>query len=348
MKGFTRPQKLAAKRAVNARIRARYKKLGLRCDGKPLAPRRPCGCRNGRCLLCMKPGDRGYFTPAEIKAMYADYTAGLSLTAVGAKHGIDRKSVGGNFTRRGLALRPQKKPALGFGVKIPEPTAKELAAMIAGLKKIQVPPALKQVWKTRWPLARRKKFVQKMREKFPGTRPTSPLSAGLEFFEYGTPAAHAILDRLNIGRTSQTKVAVLKPGSEGVIYGGILWLWVHSNDRRYGYQKGGPWRGRFFLHRWLWEKYNRRAIPAGMTVIHADGNKNNFAPENLKLRSMADCMGQNTLHRLPPAELRACWERAAQTYARTRLQKSRALTAALLNFDAREPGLLATLERIKK
>jgi hypothetical protein len=34
-----------------------------------------------------------------------------------------------------------------------------------------------------------------------------------------------------------------------------------------------------------------------MTVIHADGNKNNFAAKNLVLRSMADCARMNAWHR---------------------------------------------------
>ena len=294
----TRQQLAAAKKIRNAKYRAAFVARGLRCDGRPRAPRKPCGCRNGRCLRCMGPGDKGYFTPVEITAMYADYTGGMSLTAVGEKYGVDRKSVGGNFTRRGLALRPQKKPALGFGVRIPEPTENQIQTLIAGLTRLCVPPALKQVWK-RWPLAKRRDFIKKLRVKFPSTRPTGPFSAGVTPFEYGTPAAHAIVARRNLGRTSQTKVAALKPGSEGVMHGGLLYFWIHSHNRGEGYQCGGKPQERFFLHRVLWEKFNGRPVPPQMTVIHADGNKNNFSRNNLTLRSMADCARMNAWHRRP-------------------------------------------------
>ena len=286
------------KRLAGSRRRAAFVARGLRCDGKPRAKRKPCGCLAGSCLMCSK-GSKRILLNAEVKKMWADYAAGMTLSGVGRKYGRDRKTLNGIFERRGYKLRPVKTiPALGFGVKIPEPSAAEVRVMIAGLKHLTVPAPLKIHWR-KWTMPRRRSFIKKLRVKFPSTRPTLPFSGNVEPFEYGSPRAHEIVARLNVGRTSQTKVAAMKLGSEGVIWNGQLFYWIKnpqgSGD---GYQRGGTPAQRVFLHHVLWEE-KHGPVPAGMTVIHLDGNKNNFDPRNLALRSMADCARMNAWHRHP-------------------------------------------------
>jgi hypothetical protein len=188
-------------------------------------------------------------------------------------------------------VRPSTVPKLGFGVRIPEPAAKEIRALIAALPRLAVPRPLKQVWK-RWSFPKRRAFVKKLRVRFPSTRPTGPFSKNVEPFEYGTPRVCQIAAAMNVGRNSQTKIIALKPGSEGVIWCGQIFFW----DGEQTYVRGTGWRkgeGRPLLSHIIWTKTHRRPVPPQNTVIFLDGNKNNFDPHNLGLRTMADCARQN-------------------------------------------------------
>ncbi len=347
---YSRPTIL--KRLQYGRNRRRaFVRAGLRSDGKPLQPRKPCGCRFGSCLKCAKTTNALIIKPALVKAMYAAYSAGMPIGKVAEKFGRDRGSLRELFHRRGLALRPVKRPALGFGVRIPDPAEKEQQALIAGLTHLCVPVQMKQVWK-RWTFVQRRRFIKKLRARFPSTRPAGPFSANVTPFEYGTPAAHAIAARLNRGRNSQTKVVALKPMSEGVIFERRLFFWTSAPAHgATGYLTGKP-PHRTALHRLLWERYNRRPVPEKMTVIHKDGNKNNFAAGNLTLRSMADCVRQNAWHRrqhLFPGMIERITEKRKVTRIKNDVIKSRSRMSALLQ-DFQTPqtgGLLAALLRRK-
>ncbi|GEM_PF-1874224 len=336
------------------RRRAAFVRAGLRSDGVPRAKRKPCGCLAGSCLKCAMTTNARITKPALVASMFADYQTGMSLEAVGRKypqangkprvHGCIRDL----FVRRGLVVRPFRVPKLGFGVRIPEPAAKVVRALIAGLKHLAVPRPLKQVWK-RWSFAKRRGFIKKLRVKFPSTRPTGPFSKNVEPFEYGAPRVHEIAAVMNVGRNSQTKVIALKPGSEGVIWNGQIFFWAHDC-----YVRGCGWRpgeGRPVLSRVIWEKRHRKPVPDQFTVIQLDGNKNNFNPRNLGLRSMADCARMNAWHRRPeryPGLMTRAAAKAWITRDRNRTLKDRAQTAALLdrfqtpNNSTR--GLLASLE----
>jgi hypothetical protein len=94
----------------------------------------------------------------------------------------------------------------------------------------------------------------------------------------------------------------LKPGSEGVIYQGVIYFWTDSakggDKGPTGYQ---AWKfpNRKSLHRVIWQQTHGRPVPPKTHVFHIDGNKNNFEPENLGTRSMADCARMNAWHRRP-------------------------------------------------
>lgn len=328
--------------------------LGLRSDGKPRAQRRPCGCMSGSCLKCRRNTPKKIALDNQIAAMWADYNSGMSLTAAERKYGKTRGAIRDLFERRGLKVRPVKTvPKLGFGVKIPPATEQELESMISGLKRLGVPPALKREWR-KWSLEKRHAFVLRLRVKFPSNRPTGPYSANVEPFEYGVPRVHAIAAKLNRGRNSRNKVIALKPCSEGVIWNGQIFFW----DKNDTYVRGLGWRpetGRPLLKHLIWEA-THGPVPDKTTVIQIDGNKNNFAPENLALRSMADCARMNgvpsRLKRDPrnpelqeKNKLRI--NRAVATRSETRTRKTRAQTSALVKQFQHQPGgeLLAALQR---
>jgi hypothetical protein len=269
--------------------------------------------------------------------MYADYSRGLSLRQIGRLYPMrngrprDGRSVGAIFALRHLNLRgiTHPGPRRKNGTFVPDPpkTEKELAVMIAALTRLKVPDGLANEWRA-WPLAKRRAFIARLRGKFPSTRPTTPFSENVEPFEYGSPNVHALADRLNAGLDSKHQPLKLKPASEGVIFKGQVFFWVQNT----GYQIAGGFRrgAKRLLNQVVWMEANRRPVPEGMTVVHVDGNKNNFAPANLALRSMADCMRENTIHRLPPERRQKSRERSSNAYRKTITLRSRRQTNLLL------------------
>ena len=337
----TSPAKLSAKAARSAKYRAAYKARGLRSDGKPFARRKPCGCRNGCCLLCQQPGDKRYVSPEKLAALRADYETGMTAAAVERKYGLGRKSLKSFFERRGIPWRTYtlRRPIFANGrfQKDPPKTEKEIAALVAAATKIGVPPAIKQEWR-HWSMAKRQAFIARLRVKFPSTMPTGKCSPNVTPFKYGDTHVHAIMDRLNAGRNSRTKVVNLKPNSEGLIYQGKIFFWrAGSAGGATGYV-GDRYPHLNLLNRLVYEQ-THGPIPDKHTVIHRDGNKNNFTAGNLALRSMADCMRANSIHKMPLPQRQARWELAAQSHRHTRLLKARAATQALLN--PHDAGLLA-------
>jgi hypothetical protein len=241
-----------------------------------------------------------------VAGMYAEYRQGASLSALARRYGRDRRSFREIFTRRGLELRthpvPSKRDRItGCWLAAKPATATELERMIARATRVHVPQELAREWRL-WPMERRLWFIGRLRERFPSTRPAGPFSANVEPFDYGSARAWAIVRRLNRGRCSRHKQASLKPCSEGVIWKNQLWFWCGSRTVK-GPGDGyflGKWRpgiGRPCLHHTIWEKTHGTAVPAKHTVIFLDGNKNNLAPENLALRSMADCVRMNQVWR---------------------------------------------------
>jgi HNH endonuclease len=336
-----------AKRLKYGRDRRRaFQKDGLRSDGKPRALPKPCGCTFGSCMQCRKRGHKLIWSATEVKAMWKDYSSGMSRGAVEQKYGVGKKGLQDIFERRGYKLRPYKfrqaRRINGAFVADPPKTAAQITEMIRGLKRLAVPEGLKKEWRL-WSLAKRAVFTKRLRKRFPSTRPTGPFSTNVEPFEYGTPRAHQIVARLNLGCSSQTKVATIKPSSEGVIWCNQLFYWIKNKQGSGdGYQSGGNPKSRVFLHRMLWERHNGRLVPPKFTVIYRDGNKNNLQPENLTLRSMADCARMNQVFRRLrenpddeslKAKARHVIERTHEGRRRRLQEREQQTLAALLNND---------------
>lgn len=318
--------------------RAAFKAAGLRCDGKPLAPAKPCGCKHGCCLKCSRPGNRHYHSDEKIAALWAAVQAGKKAWEIEREFKLGRGSLRDILKRRGYELprtphHPAHDPVTGRIKPWTPHTPAQITAAIRKLKRVMVPPELKLEWKHR-PMRWRMQLIRRIRKFLPNhcPRPTTPFSKNVTPFEYGTPAAMNLVARLNRGRTSQTKVTHLRPCTQGVIYAGRLWFWAHRNDGREAgarYTEMGP-PPRRALHHVIYEQHHG-PIPAQHTVIFRDGNKNNFAPRNLALRSMADCARLNCPHRGLQGAARAQWfEKIARTRAATMARQARAKTAALL------------------
>ena len=118
---------------------------------------------------------------------------------------------------------------------------RELEGMIAKARRIGVPAALKQEWRS-WPLERRMWFIGRLRGRLrsPHERPETPFSSNVEPFDYGSARARSIVSELNRGLDSRHKRAQLKPSCQGVIWRGQLWYWAPHRKRGQpcGYQLG--------------------------------------------------------------------------------------------------------------
>lgn len=235
---------------------------------------------------------------ALVDRMYADYQAGMSLNAVAKKYGRDRRSVAGVFKTRSLPIRVVcKEPARhpnGQVIRLNH-SADEITAIIKTLTRFHVPAELRVEWR-RWSLAKRAEIIAQMRQILnkPDPRPSGPYSANVTPFAYGTPAAHAIARRMNIGRNSRTKAVAIKPASVGVIWNDRLYFW--AEERSTGAYYIGPFRpdtGRPSLHHTMWEQHHGRKLPAGHVIRFIDGNFNNLTIENFQLASRNDLAREN-------------------------------------------------------
>jgi hypothetical protein len=158
--------------------------------------------------------------------------------------------------------------------------------------------------------------------------------------------------RMNRGRDSRNKVVSIRAASQGLIYQGRLFFWTphRACNEGVGYLAAGQ-TDKVLLHHLIFTQHHG-PIPAKHTVIFRDGNKNNFEPENLALRSQADCARMNQvflrLRREPNnLKLQAAGRRIAEALVKGRVDKSRRKTAALLQSFNRGPQnstLLTTLK----
>jgi len=347
---------IARRLAYGRRHRRAFVKAGLRSDGNPRAKRKPCGCLSGWCLKCCRRGNKRAIPSAEVQRMHRLYMTGISLSDVGRRfpqrNGKPRVhgEVQNIFRRRGMYVRPYRqhhaRNVAGRFVADPPMKAAEINALIAGLRRVAVPGPLHREWRL-WPLKRRAWFIKKVRvhlAKKTGKKfaPAGPHSANVRPFDYTTTEAREIVDRLNKGRNSRNKVANLKPSSQGMIYEGRLYFWAGECYWRQTH----PYRGYLLLHREIY-KQHRGPIPAGMTVIHLDGNKNNFNPANLGLRSMADCARQNAWHRRRdkfPGLAGRIADKSWTTRVRKQAARARSTTALLVqNFRTGRGRLLPVL-----
>lgn len=266
----------------------------------------------------------------EVASIYARYLAGEPLDAIERSRG---NVTGGNLLRlfdtRGLPRI--KRPNAGQFVRDPEPTEAEITAAIESMprrsgkgSRFGVPARLRQAWR-RWDLAKRVAVCEQIKRHhgWRDLRPQGPYAPGFEPFVFGTPAAHALAERINAGLPSRMHQCQIRLASSGVIWEDRLWFWQPSD----GYELGrfDDERGcRPTIHRTLWERHHG-PLKSDEVVRFRDGNDNNLVIENLYLASKNE----------------VCRENQAAALAR----KAREVTDALLKRQTLQDnhGLLGTL-----
>lgn len=246
-------------------------------------------------------GVRGY-PPEFVAAIHADYVAhGEVVAQIAARWNRKSGSIAAllqkwGFRQKCAALTEQiKKRQRDKGGRVAanrRATAVQIEAIIASATKLAIPPQLRWEFRT-WPMSKKADFIARLRAKLrdPDDRPKRPFSRNVVPFDYTTPAARAILDRLNEELDSRHAICKLDLGTQGVIWNGDLWFWVANT----GYVQRGQWtpeRGRPILSRALWEQYHGR-IPPKHVIRCADGNPNNLDPGNLVLATMNDLAREN-------------------------------------------------------
>jgi hypothetical protein len=279
-------------------------------------------------------GVTGY-PPEFVEAIYNDYMAhGEVVARIAARWNRNPSSIGALLAKWGLIERsPARRDAIkkrqrDSGARFAagnRATPAELEEIIAAATKMAIPPQLSWEFKN-WTMEKRAWFIGRLRAKLrsPDDRPETPFSANVEPFDYTTPRARAIKDRLNAGLNSQKAVCRIDIGSQGVIYKDELYYWAEGT----GYCRRGAWTpeiGRPLLHRLIWEEVHG-PLPAKHCVFFKDDNHNNFDPDNLGLMSMN--------------------ENARRNQAAALFRKSRERTAALLRRSQRKEeshGLIEAL-----
>ncbi|WP_395753352.1 HNH endonuclease [Prosthecobacter sp.] len=240
--------------------------------------------------------------------MHCDHVCGMNLRALQKKYGYMDGNIKKAFVHFGLKVKVDVKSGQ-FKRTMRRFRRDELVAMALAQKRICKPKVLRQEWRE-WPMKKRAWFIGLMRKNLPHlSYPQRPFSANVEPFDYASPSARELLRRMNDGRHIPGNK--LKIESQGVIWQGQLWFWTP----RTGYQEGVKWtptQPRRLLHRAIWESVNG-PLPEDGVVRHADGNPNNFDPDNLVLATKNDVARENQAAHM--------------------IRKSREKTRALLNFQ---------------
>jgi len=233
-----------------------------------------------------------------IAAMYADYQTGMSMAEVARKYNRSRQSVRGVFRSRNLSIRDSTgynrawNPD-GTWKASPPKTESEIDAMIRSATRIVVPDDLKVEWR-KWSIDRRGDFILRLRSRLGDKhdRPDLPFSANLIPFDYSTPEARSIMDRMNSGLQTKYWRTKFDIRSQGVIWNGRLFFWGRKEPY---YYEGIPWsptNGRPALHRAVWESVNG-PIPKHAVVRILDRNPNNMDPSNLALSDKNEICREN-------------------------------------------------------
>lgn len=219
-----------------------------------------------------------------VALMYADYTSGMSLAAVGRKYDRSSTAVRQLFQSRGLPIRPyrefRKRDEKGRMVGKKPLTKKQIDALVAKAKSVNVPKELHAEWR-HWSIRKRGAFLNRIRARLKprNQRPELPFSDNVEPFDYGTAKAWKIAREINAGRSSQNFIVSIKPPSQGVIWKGSLWFWTANT----GYVKGPhrPDKSVQLLHRVIWQEATGQQLGKGDIVRFKDRNPNNLDPANL-------------------------------------------------------------------
>jgi len=191
-----------------------------------------------------------------------------------------------------MSKRPgqnQHKPRAALGQFMPDPplTKPQINALIKSATKMIVPAALKNEWRD-WPMWRRVEFIDRLRAKLksPKDRPKKPFSSNVEPFDYGSPKAWKITNRMNAGCNSKNAKIKMNICSQGVIWNGTLWFWMQKVGYKIkGSQSTPAW---LLLHHVIWEQHHGQPVPSGYVISFKDGNPNNLSPKNFYLRTRND------------------------------------------------------------
>jgi hypothetical protein len=265
---------------------------------------------------------------AQIRAWHREYLGGTRLKVLGEKYHHTAGDFSRWFREHGLEVRAIGWNGKAWLVK----TEAEITALIetvaarprpADGHTLKVPAEIAQDWKARWSLAQRADFIRRLRARMalPNDAPTTPFSANVEPFDYGSERAWKIVNAANAGRPSRHWTVRIFPSAQGVIWRGQLWFWIRdSGGRNRGsydgsFVRSGDSKTRPHLHREIYESVHG-PIPRAHVVRFRDGNFNNLDPENLYLQSRAD--------------------EASENRRNIRIKKTRALTAALLQRHERK------------
>lgn len=247
---------------------------------------------------------RGGLPKEIIQAIHADYLALKSFDKTGERWNRSATSIRGVLIAHKLIaadplksarVKSRPKQANGCFAPLTPATPEEIDAIIVGMTRLRIPDAIRQEWR-KWSFEKRGEFIDRVRKKLnsPLDRPTKPFSSNVEPFDYASPKAQEMVNKMNAGLSSQKAVIKIDLCSQGVIYKDRLFFW---SPKGVGYVSSGPWTpngGRPLLHHIIWEESNG-PVPKKHTVIFKDGNRNNFDPANLTLRSMADCAMMNSV-----------------------------------------------------
>lgn len=160
--------------------------------------------------------------------------------------------------------------------------------------------------------------------KLPLPVPTGKFSANVKPFKYGDELHHQIYGRLNRAGSSRKARVKTHRDSTGVIWNGLPFYW---NQR--GNYRGGAVGQRKPLHWHVWEHANGRPVPTQPrhVVVFLDGNKHNFDPANLALRTRGEIAAKNQRH--IPAATRA----SARTRGWTRFARKTVSALLSQNFS---------------
>ena len=149
-------------------------------------------------------------------------------------------------------------------------------------------------------------------------QPTTPFSANVTPFTFRDETVMALAEKVNVFGHSRKAIVKPKRASRGLIWNGQTFYWCNK-----GFYRGGRNGIRRTLQQAVWEHAHKRPLPAAHVVTFLDGNRNNFAPQNLALKSKAAISLGNQRYLSPEIRsgIRAKW--ACKT--------SKTRTALLLN-----------------
>lgn len=228
--------------------------------------------------------------PELVRQMHVEHLAGTNLFQLGLKFGYVDGNIKKAFLRLGLEVRivPKAGCFLSTLRRLPE---EELIALAERQTRVCTPKEIKTEWRE-WTMAKRAWFIGLLRKRLPQfSAPDTPYSKNVEYFDYTMPNVEAFLKAKNEGRTSHVAGCKIKVGSQGVIWNGDLWFWTPKA----GYVQGVSWtpeHGRPLLSHAIYESVHG-PMPADGVIRFADGNPNNFDPDNLVLASRNDLCREN-------------------------------------------------------